>query len=201
MKKLIITTIAVASLALSMAANAITIGANQLLGIIEPGTPANPANEQMMVNGLLEGWGSVAGYNDGAPSGTVMGDNPADQPPAEVYTLRYSVATVIPAAGSAPLAQFPSVSVVTGNTTVNLGDYSYDWVLAKWGQDSAVYYIKDLTGLITLSLDGTGWSSQGHGLSGYSLFNVTKKVPDGGTTALLMGIGLMGLGFLKRRLS
>lgn len=202
-RKQVVMWMGMAILAASQAANATLIGADRLLGIIEPGTPADPANEMVMVNGLLEGWGSVLGYNDGAASGSVMGNNPSD-PQSESYTLKYSGSTLIPIA-PAPLASAVSYNLATGNAVIDLNATpfgSYDWVLAKWGRDAAAYWIGDITGgTIELTRDGTGWGAQAHGLSGYTLFNGRTSVPDGGVTALLMGIGMLGLGFLKSRLS
>lgn len=192
----------------SLRAGGTVIGADRLLGTVMPGTPSSIENELAMVNGLLEGWGGVAGYNDGAASGTVMGDNPYDMS-VEQYTLKYSSGTLIPK--PVPLATLPGYRKDTDNATVDLGAFIYDWVLAKWGEDAAVYYIGDLKGSITLSLDGTGWASTGHGLSHYTLFNAVRippdggggetPVPDGGTTVVLMGIGVLGIGFLRRYVS
>jgi hypothetical protein len=196
MKTKVMVAITIAGMAISQAANAITIGADRLLGTVMPGVPANPGNEMVMVNGLLDGWGSVQGYKDGAPSGTVMGDNPAD-PQGESYKLTFSPTTFIPAPGSAPLATTLGLNVSTGNTTINLGSTSYDWVLAKWGPDAAAYYIGGLSGQITLTIAGTGWRTQGHGLSGYSLFN-GHTVPDGGLTAGLLGMAVAAMGFARK---
>ena len=201
MKKMTIAVlIALAVLAVGQPASAVLIGADRVLGIVVPGVPANPNNEYAMVNGLLEGWGATLGYNDGAASGSVLGNNPAD-PGAEIYTLKYSPTTVIPVA-PAPLATLAGYNnVSTGNAVINLGSTTYDWVLAKWGPDSAAYWIGGLSGEITLTRDGTGYAARGHGLSGYTLFNPRTQVPDGGTSAILLGIGLFGVGLLKRRLA
>jgi hypothetical protein len=187
-------------------AYAITIGADRLLGTIEPGTPANLANEMVMVNGLLNGWEDVAGYNDGAAPG-IMGDNPADpnrpkkNPKLEVYTLRYSASTVLPPAGTAPLAVSGFKSGEDPSAVIHLGSTSYDWVLAKWGKDSAVYYIGDMTGDVELTLGGTGWDKKRHGLSHYSLFNgKPPDVPDGGLTIGLLGMALGALGLATKKI-
>ena len=52
-----------------------------------------------------------------------------------------------------------------------------DWVVAKWGQDSAVYYIGNLASgtEITLTLGGTGFDAKGAGLSHYTLFNGERR--------------------------
>jgi VPDSG-CTERM motif len=202
-KKIVALTFGLALMA-PQSANALTIGADALLGIVVPGVPSNATNQMVMVNGLLEGWvsGGVEkrGFNDLNPD-TVLGNNPLD-PQSETYTLKFSGATVIPK--PAPLATTKNPNVSTNNPTFNLGGFSYDWVAAKWGHDVAVYYIGNLApGTdVTLSLDGTGFSAQGHGLSNYTLFNGREvPVPDGGTTLTLLGCALLGLGVLRRKLS
>lgn len=170
------------------------IGPNRVLGIISPSEPANPDNERIMVNGLLEGWGSVLGYNDGAASGTVLGDNPTDSQD-EIYTLKFTNPTQIPAPPYAPLVRDNDwYKVETSNPIIDLGGLRYDWVLAKWGKNAEVYYIGDLTGVIELSRVNF---SKG-GLSHYTLFNRTA-VPDAGSTVTLLGLGLLGLGWWVRR--
>jgi hypothetical protein len=198
MKKLLACVVGV--LVLSRAASAMLIGADQLLGIVVPGTPADPEYEMIMVNGLLEGWGSVLGYNDGAASGTAMGDNPSD-PQTESYTLKYSATTDLPVPGLASLATMPAMRVVTNDPEIDLGTSSYDWVVAKWGQDSAVYFIRGLSGTLELTREGTGWAPQAHGLSHYTLFNESLRVPDGGTTAAVLGFALIALEGLRRKLA
>ena len=87
-----------------------------------------------MINGLLEGWlkksgSEVFGYNDGAASGSVLDDNPAD-PNDEKYVLKYTAATLIPK--PAPLARENDwYKTETDDPVIDLGDYKYDWVLAK----------------------------------------------------------------------
>lgn len=170
----------------------IQIGADRVLGIVLPGTPADPGNEQIMVNGLLGGWSGVIGYNGGAPSGTVMGDNPND-PKTETYTLKFTPDTKIPAPPNAPLAN-DWYRVESEDPVIDLGNYKYDWVLAKWGKNAEIYYIGDLTGTIELARINL---SKG-GFSHYTLFNRTA-VPDAGGTAALLGLSLLGLGCWARR--
>jgi len=191
-----------AAMLVSNSAYAVTIGADRLLGVIEPGVPANEANEVDMVNFLVGGSDladadGIDGYNDGALTGANLGDNPLDGG-REVYTLKYSAATVIP--NSAPLATSFSPQVVTNVPTFTL-DATYDWVLAKFGNDAAVFYIGDLAANteVTLTLGGTGWAAQSHGLSHYVLFNASRSVPDGGSTAALLGSVLVAFGVLRRK--
>lgn len=176
------------------------IGADRVLGIVAPGKPANEANERVMINGLLEGWikggSEVFGYNDGAPSGSNLGDNPTD-PKDEKYVLKYTTTTLIPL--PAPLAKENDwYKTETDDPVIDLGNYKYDWVLAKWGKDVEVYYIADLTG--TIELTRVNFEDKGHGLSHYTLFNRTA-VPEAGTTLALLGLGLLGLWSFARRVS
>ncbi len=171
----------------------IVIGADRVLGIVVPGTPASEANEQVMINGLLNGWDSVVGYKGGAASGTVMGDNPLD-PKKESYILKFTTPTLLPPPGTAPEAQLPGYRTETSNPVIDLGGYRYDWVLAKWGKNAEVYYIGDLSGVIEL----TRVNLEKGGLSHYTLFN-RVAVPEAGATVALLGMSLLGLSFWARR--
>ncbi len=176
------------------------IGADRVLGIVAPGKPAKEANERVMINGLLEGWikdgKEVFGFNDGAASGSILGDNPTD-PKEEKYVLKYTATTLIPK--PAPLARENDwYKTETDNPVIDLGDYKYEWVLAKWGKDVEVYYIGDLTGIIELTR--VNFEAEGHGLSYYTLFNRTA-VPEAGATLATLGLGLLGLWSFARRVS
>lgn len=181
--------------ALASNASAVTINTNQVLGRIIPGTPANPANETEMVRFL------VAALNTGSSgavaysgAGVNLGNNPADGGP-EVYTLWDPVGVT---AGSAPLPLATGTQTVTSNVNINLGAFVYDWILAKFGQDSVVFYIGNLSGAITIpNLTGNR-----NGLSGYLLVNKRDlpqgNVPDGGATVALLGLSLAGMAMVRR---
>jgi VPDSG-CTERM motif len=92
--------------------------------------------------------------------------------------------------------------VSLGNvTTINLGAGGvYTYLFAKYdGQNdfSQVWYIGNLTGTITIPQNGP----LGHGLSDVILFGPGGAgVPDGGTTAMLLGAALGALGMARRAL-
>lgn len=84
-------------------------------------------------------------------------------------------------------------------TTINLGTGGvYTYLFAKYdGQNdfSQVWYVGNLSGTLTIPADGP----LGHGLSGWILFGPgTPGVPDGGTTAMLLGAALGALGMARR---
>ena len=58
---------------------------------------------------------------------------------------------------------------------------------------SEVWYVGDLSGTITIPA-----TAGGYGLSGWTLFGSASSVPDGGTTAMLLGAALSVLGLARR---
>jgi hypothetical protein len=84
-------------------------------------------------------------------------------------------------------------------TTFDLTGGSFDYVLAKYGvgQDGGtlVWYIAGLLDIIQLPAS----AFSGTGLSHTTFFNASASVPDGGLTATLLGLGLVGLAYFSRR--
>jgi protein with PEP-CTERM/exosortase system signal len=90
-------------------------------------------------------------------------------------------------------------SVSGGGTTVDLNAFgTFTYLFAKYdGQNdfSVVWNITGLTGILTIP----GFGPNGYALSGWILFNQTgPPVPDGGTTIMLLGAALGGLGMVRR---
>lgn len=172
-------------------ASADPIPNDQLLGVIKPGTPANPTNETEMVRFLVSKLNSGSYAAVSYPgAGINVGNNPLD-PQTETYLLWRPDGLSTPA----PLPTATGVQVSTSNRTVNLGIYQYDYILAKFGQDSVVFWIGNLVGSIVIpNLTGNQ-----NGLSHYTLVNGhTVRVPDGATTSILLGIGFLGVTLLQR---
>jgi VPDSG-CTERM motif len=183
--RLALTAVAIcaAMFALSPNAKAITnlaFNDQYVVGTISPGAPADPADVATYVNFMIGlGLGN---------SGTFSG---------QTITRSNNVFASLPNAVFNP--SDPNAQGTT--TTINLGaGGTYTYLFAKYdGQNdnSLVWYVGNLSGIITIPQNGP----LGHGLSGWILFGPgTPGVPDGGTTAMLLGTALGALGMARRAL-
>jgi hypothetical protein len=162
----------------------LTTADSTFLGTADPGSPASPAFEIYFINFLLD-----------MPLSSTDTDNPLPNPPNTVYSFVRSGN----ACGGCPDATATgAVQVDTGGPVVDLNVSNYTYLLAKYGNTAYVWYVANLT-LVTVTSNLAG---EQNGLSHYALFNPgTVTTPDGGTTLGLLGLGLMGLGYLRRRLA
>jgi VPDSG-CTERM motif len=161
----------------------LTTADNTFLGTADPGSPASPAFEIYFINFLLD-----------MPLNSTDSDDPPPSPPNTVYNF---VRSGNACAGCADATATGAVQVDTGGpVTLDVSNYTY--LLAKYGNVAYVWYVANLTSVtVTSNLSGVQ-----NGLSHYALFNPgTVRTPDGGTTLGLLGLGLMGVGYLRRRLS
>ena len=90
----------------------------------------------------------------------------------------------------------------TDGTTGNVSGFTY--LLAQYGPTIHLWLSLGLTGSMTIPTN----LGPGHQLTHYSLLgtdsaapNQTEGVPDGGTTIGLLGLAMLGIGFLRRRLA
>jgi hypothetical protein len=174
-----IAALVVATWSFSANATALTINDPGVVGTVQDAVPFSDANAQTYINNLLS-----LGANSGPTSiGT------------ETYTTSSTDynGTVGTVAGSGDCTTNPS-----GCTSVGSG---YDYIIAKYDGPNAgavVYYLGGAS--MTLPSDSsTIWlntQSQGYGLSGWKGFNT---VPDGGSTATLLGSVLLAFGLMRRR--
>jgi VPDSG-CTERM motif len=159
-------------LAFAHNASAITIGDTHELGYVWPGVPSGNAQRTLFVNHLI-----------GMTPGTI------DIANGQIYHRSNN------AFGSLPNAVFDHNG--TG-TTLNLGAgglYTYLFATYAGGLlGSEVWFVGNLSGIITIpAICG------GYGLSGWTLFGPgVLGVPDGGTTAMLLGAALGALGMARR---
>jgi hypothetical protein len=98
-----------------------------------------------------------------------------------------------------------AVFALNGTTTsIDLGSTAgfYCYLFAKYdgpNYGSEVWYVGDLTGVITIPANSPG--RHGYGLSGWTLFTCDDgggRVPEGGWTIALLGLALGGVELLRR---
>jgi hypothetical protein len=130
--------------------------------------------------------------------------------------LAFLNSTVLPAYNAAnnpdlPAALAGSQNVdVSGNMlSITFNATGYEFVKLKWGQNWQFYYVAG-EGSLTFQSTTFNQNGQPQALSHYTFFNSTLApegpgpgvgVPEGGTTALLLGLAVLGLGFFRRFLS
>ena len=162
-------------------AKAITIGWDQLIGTVDPAAPADVAIEVQYVNQL------IALANEGTKDLQEL--NVPDTPQAPyIYDVNDSFAGPFPLPVAADGAQYGYT-----NLSFNLTSGA-DYLLAKFGNQAAIYWLDGLSGDITLV---SPFPTQGGGLSHITLFNQTS-VPEP-ATMLLLGLGLLGVAGARRK--
>jgi hypothetical protein len=148
-----------------------------VVGTITPGAPADPADVASYINFMI----ALAPGGSGTFSG-------------QDITRSTNLFASLPTASA--------TGAVSGTgTTIDLNALgTFTYLFAKYdGQNdlSQVWFIGDLTGVITIPADGP----LGYGLSGWILFNpIAPPVPDGGITVMLLGTALGALGMVRRYL-
>ena len=184
-KKVLLVSAAVCGLMLASSHNAsatrcvtppsinLTIGDAHELGFVNFGIPSGDSDRLTYVNHLV---GMALGTSDKADGQTYFRSNNA----------------------FSPLPQAVLGGLVDGtSTTINLGSGLYTYLFAKYdgpNYGSEVWYVGDLSGMIAIPA-----TAGGYGLSGWTLFGPgTPGVPDGGTTAMLLGAALSALGIARR---
>jgi len=179
-RKLALLCIALAGalLAFTPNAKALTIGDTHELGFVNFGIPSSEQDRANYVNHLI---GMGLGTSDQAFGQTFFRSNNSFGPLPTAVVVGPTVTFQNP----------PSV------VSINIGTGLYTYLFAKYdgpNYGSEVWYIGDLSGTITIP----GFAGR-YGLSGYTLFGPGGQgVPDGGTTAMLLGAALSVLGFARR---
>ena len=149
----------------------LTIGDTHELGFVEFGIPSGDQDRTNYVNHLI---GMALGTQDDALGQHFTRSNNDFGPlPTAVFALNGT------------------------GTTINLGTGLYTYLFAKYdgpNYGSEVWYVGNLSGIITIPL-----TAGGYGLSGWTLFGPGGQgVPDGGATAMLLGAALGALGMARR---
>jgi hypothetical protein len=163
-------------------ATTITFGDALDLGLISPNHPADPSSSASYVTFL----------KNMAPSAVVNGG-----PGGNTFTRTANFPNS-PTFADAVFATELSFTVSGNTATVNLGSTGYFYLLGKFDGPnfgSEVWVITGLTGTITMPEFGSG---NQYGLSHVYVFNPGSGLPDGGTTLMLLGSALGGLGLVRR---
>ena len=170
---LLLTAVAAALLTFTPSARALTIGDAHELGFVNFGIPSGDSDRLTYVNHLI---GMTPGTSDKADGQTYFrsGNNFGSLAPAVLGGL-----------------------VDGTSTSINLGaGGTYLYLFAKYdgpNYGSEVWYVGDLSGMITIPA-----TAGGYGLSGWTLFGSAATIPDGGTTVMLLGAALGALGMARR---
>ena len=169
----------VAILAFSHNASALTIGDTHELGQARPPVPEGDADITQYVNFMI----------DLAPGGS-----------GHVIIGPHNILVTRSTNDFGQLPGPPTLALRGTGTTVNLGltGGTYDYLFAHYGGPrggfAEVWDVGNLSGSISIPAIGFG-----HGLSGWALFTAAgRAVPDGGTTAMLLGAALGALGMVRR---
>jgi len=180
---------AIAALGLQAKANTIlAVGDSQCLGYVNPG--------------LNFGDGNIPGYVN------IMIPLALGETHTEFYAGRNNT-WVRSMNDFGALSPVVSGTPSKGNiTSFNLG-LGVDYLLAKYDGPNAgleIWYVGNLSGIVEIPATASGGAfgqnpNKSYGLSGTWLLNGGGNVPDGGTTALLLGVVLSGLGLIRRTLS
>jgi VPDSG-CTERM motif len=167
------TAVCAAMLAFTHNTSALTIGDDHELGFVEFGIPSGDSDRLNYVNHLI---------------GMALGSQ--DDFAGQHFTRSTN--------DFGPLPPAVLTGLVNGSSTsINLGaGGTYLYLFAKYdgpNYGSEVWYVGDLSGIITIPA-----TAGGYGLSGWTLFGSAGSVPDGGTTVMLLGAALGSLGMARR---
>ena len=157
----------------------LTIGDNHELGQVHPPVPEGDADITQYVNFMI-------GLALGGSGHVIIGPHDA------LVTRSLN--------DFGPLPSPATLALRGTGTTINLGTQgTYDYLFAHYGGPGGgtaeVWFVGDLSGIITIPATGFG----GYGLSGWALFTALGgAVPDGGATVMLLGAALAAIGVARR---
>jgi VPDSG-CTERM motif len=155
----------------------LAIGDQHELGRAQPPVPEGDSDITQYVNFMI-------GLSFGGSGGVIIG------PHTILVTRSMNDFGLLPGPASLALRG-------TG-ATISLGAQgTYDYLFAHYGGPGGgtaeVWYVGNLSGMITIPAIGFG-----HELSGWALFTVNGAVPDAGASVMLLGVALGAIGMARR---
>ena len=179
-----LTTCVLTAFTLTTTSQAFTLTANDLIGYVMPGTPSGDGDEtnRLQFFVTLNNTGSAVAPDANSYT-AVFGSNVPQVLPDPVVFGTQIQASALPVNIAAP----------------------YSYLMAKFGDNSAYYWLGGQTGSLTSIYIPAAFGSTGLGLSHVTLFNRTGDgdipgVPDGGATVALLGAVLGLFGVLRWRI-
>lgn len=162
--------IAVALLTFGSRASALTVGDSHELGFLSPSMLLGNQDRAAYVNHLV---GMALGSSDIANG--------------QKYVRSHNAFTPMPNAVAALSGTGSKIDLGGGST--------YAYLFASYnGYGSEVWFVGNMSGIITIPK-----LTNGHALTQWTLFGPgVPGVPDGGTTAMLLGAALSALGVARR---
>ena len=171
----------------------LSINDGSYVGKVVDGTPASVTDEANYINYLI----TVSLGGTGTATNGTLGNGGNQN---EVHTFTRSSNNF----GALPNAIVSTASKIDTTVSVTFDITNWTYVYGKFGANGYLWYVGNQTGNVTLPTQLLGPST---GISHYVLFNPSKPngepngVPDGGATALLLGVALVGVGIFRMRLA
>jgi hypothetical protein len=153
-----------------------------VLGTVDPASPANFDAEFGYVGNLVK-----------MANGVILDDPYSND--GKTFDLLNNPIAILPT----PVA-LGAVDVEDWNEAVNV-PAGFQYALGKYGNIDVIWYLGGEAFTLPKNGSATG-AGVGGGISHYTLLKATTtNVPDGGATVALMGLGLAGLGLVRRKQS
>jgi hypothetical protein len=199
-------------------ANAVTINDSGVIGTVRPGIPSGQENQVAYVNSLIDLANSQGAHK------TSSGGNPLQSYATGALLNVPSGLEHVTSEDSSDSGDIPN-NPTLATLTIPAG---WDYVLAKFGGGQngggdVVWYLGGEGMTLPANSLGMGWTTPAKaalpnkknngtnndtstetafGLSHFTLYSEHQRdVPDSGATVALLGMGMVGLGMMRRKLS